>query len=124
MNSAWRWIPWLALTMAAAAAMVPGDVLADWLPEALSKPGRDKVLHAAGFFLLVLCFRGWQGPAAAPFRWIPGAVVILVLFALLHEGIQTLIPGRFLSSGDFFADVIGIVVGVAVCLLFSEPKKV
>ena len=118
-----RWLPWVALLLAAAMALIPGDRLSDWLPETLSKPGRDQVLHAIGFFILTICFRGWQGSAASPGRWIPGAVVILMLFALLHEGVQYMIPGRTLSSADFLADMIGIVVGVAFCVLFLSPKK-
>ena len=123
MASVGRWLPWVALVLAAAVALVPGDRLAQWLPESLSKPGRDQVLHAAGFFFLTVCFRGWQGPVAAPSRWIPGALVILILFALIHEGIQVLIPGRTISSADLFADGIGIIVGVAFCLLLSQSKK-
>ena len=121
MTSAARWLPWIALVLAAAVAMVPGDRLTQWIPEVLTKPGRDEVMHAVGFFILTLCFRGWRGPSAPPARWIPGAMVILMLFALVHEGVQRWIPGRALSTGDLVADGIGIVVGVAFCLLLKSP---
>ncbi|NRA75682.1 MAG: VanZ family protein [Planctomycetes bacterium] len=124
MISAGRWLPWMALVLAAAVAMVPGDRLAQWIPEVLTKPGRDEVMHAAGFFILTLCFRGWRGWSAPPMRWIPGAMVILMLFALVHEGLQGWIPGRVLSSGDLVADGSGIVVAVAFCFLLHSPDKV
>ncbi|MGE4602004.1 MAG: hypothetical protein AAEJ65_03780, partial [Planctomycetota bacterium] len=74
MTSAARWLPWIALVLAAAVAMVPGDPLTQWIPEVLTKPGRDEVMHAVGFFILTLCFRGWRGPSASPVRWIPGEI--------------------------------------------------
>ena len=124
MTSAARWLPWIALVLAAAVAMVPGDRLTQWIPEVLTKPGRDEVMHAVGFFILTLCFRGWRGPSASPVRWIPGAMVILILFALVHEGVQLWIPGRVISSGDLLADGIGIVVGITFCLLLKSPEIV
>lgn len=124
MSRVGRWLPWVALLLAALIAMVPGDLLLQWLPEFLFKPGRDQVLHAIGFFILTLCFRGWQGSQVRAGRWIPGAVVILIFFALIHEGVQKVIPGRTLSFSDFLADLVGIAVGVAFCALLQAPKKV
>lgn len=123
MSSVGRWLPWVALLLAAAMAMIPGDRLAHWLPDSLFRSGRDQVLHAIGFFVLTLSFRGWRGPGASPGRWIPGAVLILLLFALIHEAVQYMIPGRTNSLADFGADTIGIVVGVAFCSLLPSSKK-
>ncbi|MEE2855906.1 MAG: VanZ family protein [Planctomycetota bacterium] len=108
--------------LAAVVGWLPGDRIGQ-LPEALLLPGRDLVLHAVGFCFLTLTFRGWRGPRTSTSRWLPGAVVILVLFALIHEAAQGLVPGRHRDLQDLMADLMGILVGTAISLLIFPGKS-
>ena len=122
MPSAGRWLPWITLLLAAVVGWLPGDRIGQ-LPEALLLPGRDLVLHAVGFCFLTLTFRGWRGRRTSTSRWLPGAVVILVLFALVHEAAQGLVPGRHRDLQDLMADLMGILVGTAISLLIFPGKS-
>ena len=114
MPSAGRWLPWITLLLAAVVGWLPGDRIGE-LPEALLRPGRDLVL--------TLTFRGWRGRHTATSRWLPGAVVILVLFALIHEAAQELVPGRHRDLQDLLADLMGILIGSAISLLIFRGKS-
>ena len=122
MPAAGRWLPWITLMLAAVVGWLPGDRIGE-LPEVLLRPGRDLVLHAVGFCLLTLTFRGWRGRHTPTSRWLPGAVVILVLFALIHEAAQELVPGRHRDLQDLLADLMGILIGSAISLLIFRGKS-
>ncbi len=74
------------------------------IPTGNAIPGRitDKILHGLGFYFLVLFFAegyGWKK------KWIFFAFAIL--WGLLLEGVQALVPWRDASHIDFAFDVIG-----------------
>ena len=115
-----RWFPWLLIGLALLAGWLPGSMVKEAVPEAFQQEGRDKVLHALGFMLLLFGFRPWGKPKTAVADWLPGTILLLLLFALIHEGVQMLIPGRALSWEDFMADVIGIAMAASLVLLFDN----
>ena len=84
------------------------------LPEAGGLPV-DKIGHFGEYLLLgALLARatrisGWRVPRAA-------AAVIGILFAVMDELHQALIPGRFADPRDLAADGLGVVLGVLVLL--------
>lgn len=118
-----RWFPWILLASALVMAAIPGSFLSEIVPDFILKDGRDEVVHAIGFMFLTLGFRYWRGPYISPEKWLPGALVILICFAALHEGVQELITGRTPSGSDFMADLIGIAVGTALVLRFSPHSQ-
>ena len=112
-----RWFPWLLLLLIAVVGWLPGDVISQLEPIGSLPAGGDKVLHAVGFLLLALSFRGWRGLSAPTSRWLPGAVAILVLFALIHESLQQLVPGRSRDGADLVADLVGATGGIVIGLI-------
>jgi len=118
-----RWFPWLLIGLALLAGWLPGSWFHELIPDEFRKAGRDQVLHAAGFMILTVGFRAWGKRGLAASAWLPGAILLLLVFAMLHEGVQALIPGRTHSWEDFRADLIGIAVGSALILLWDRPQK-
>ena len=117
-----RWFPWLLIGLALLAGWLPGSLLNDAVPDMFRQPGRDKVLHSVGFMILLIGFRPWGKSAVSGADWLPGAVLLLILFGVLHEGVQALIPGRSLSWEDFVADLVGIALGAALVLLLDKSR--
>ncbi|MDE0961439.1 MAG: VanZ family protein [Planctomycetota bacterium] len=109
--------------LVAIAGLLPGDWIVENLPRSWLAPGRDKIAHAIGFMLLTLTFRFWRGPRSTPIQWIPGSLLILTIFALLHELTQQLIPGRSPDGADLVADLIGIVGGVLLASWLLPPNS-
>ena len=117
-----RWFPWLLIGLALLAGWLPGSLMKEAIPEAFQQEGRDKVLHALGFMLLLFGFRPRRKQGIPVRDWLPGTILLLLLFAVVHEGVQVLIPGRSLSWEDFWADLVGIAMGASVVLLFDRSS--
>lgn len=116
------WFPWLLIGLALLAGWLPGSLLNEAVPDVFRQQGRDKVLHAVGFMILLFGFRPWGKSKVPAADWLPGTLLLLVLFGLLHEGVQALIPGRSLSWEDFVADLIGIAMGASLVLLLDKSR--
>lgn len=116
-----RTLFWLALLVTLVSLMAPADAVlaakvwaASWLPMAATLDAldttaySDKLVHASLFALL-----GWLGARSwglAAQRW--RLVVGLLLLGALTESLQSLIPGRSASLGDWLADASGLAVGL------------
>jgi hypothetical protein len=77
-------------------------------------PGVDKIVHATLFAALALSGR-WAGigrTALAP---------ALVLYAAVSEVLQGMI-GRDAAVGDWFADVVGLLLGLLIWQLTSDRR--
>lgn len=112
---------WLALgatlvcLLAPASAVLSAKVwVASWLPMASAidrldaTAQSDKLVHASLFVVLgALAARGWPRPRQ---RW--RALAGLLLLGVLTEALQSLIPGRSASLGDWLADALGACVGL------------
>lgn len=85
-------------------------------------PMQDKVLHAIEFFLLFaslllnrdLC-RGFH---PLPLLFTAGS-----LWALFDEIHQSYVPGRDCSSGDFIADIVGMVICLLIYLYLFYDRE-
>lgn len=120
---------WLVLLITLVSLMAPADTVlaakvwaASWLPMAATLDAvdatawSDKLVHASMFSLL--SWLGGRSWLLARQRW--RLVVGLLLLAALTEALQSLIPGRSASLGDWFADVLGLAAG----LLLWPPAAV
>jgi hypothetical protein len=77
-------------------------------------PGVDKLVHGALFAALAVAGR-WAGCGAAPLGG------LLVGYAVVSELIQGFTPlARSASVADGLADLVGIVIGLAVWALLSR----
>ncbi len=112
----------LVCLLAPASAVLAAKVwLASWLPMAATidnidpSAHADKLVHAGLFAVLgALGARSWPQPHQ---RWRIGWG--LCLLAVLTEALQSVIPGRSASLGDWGADVLG--GGVALFLSSFVP---
>lgn len=120
---------WLALCATLVCLLAPANAVlaakvwaASWLPMAATLDAMDattysdKLVHASMFALL-----GWLGARSwllAPQRW--RLVIGLLLLGVLTEALQSLIPGRSASLGDWLADALGVAAG----LLLWPPAAV
>lgn len=112
---------WLAMTVTLVSLLTPADAVlavkvwvASWLPMASALDAADVTAHSdklvhAGLFALLgwLGARSWSLP---PQRW--RLVVGLLLLGVLTEALQSLIPGRSASLGDWLADAVGVFSGL------------
>ena len=83
-----------------------------------------KVAHALQFFILALLI--WRGVRVKPplqrsDRFLAGGILAFsALIAALSEGIQTLSPTRGPSVMDFFIDMAGAILAIALIFLWKR----
>lgn len=94
------------LAAAVAPAINPGSHTARWLPIS------DKWLHGITFAILAVWYSG-QFAKSAYWRIAIG----LVVFGGFIEFCQSLVSYRTAETGDFIADVTGIVVGLTISMV-------
>lgn len=114
---------WVALAATLVALLAPAHAVlaakvwvASWLPMASAidqldaTAQSDKLVHASLFVVLgALAARSWPQPHQ---RW--RALAGLLLLGVLTEALQSLIPGRSASLGDWLADALGACAGLFV----------
>ena len=86
----------------------------------------DKLVHFTLFavlcvLLLYAYFRRGQFLTLSQLMW---ALVVLVLYGLILELVQIVVPGRNFSWMDLFADSIGVVAGNFIFLGYVKVKKI
>ena len=82
-----------------------------------SPPGVDKLVHGSLFAALAFTGR-WAGLGARV------APVVLVLYAAVSEVIQAVAPiARDGSVGDWLADAVGVLVGLAVWAAVDRSRR-
>lgn len=110
----------IALLVTLVCLLAPADAVlaakvwaASWLPMAAALDAADatawsdKLVHASLFALLGgLAARSWLQPGQ---RW--RVAVALLLLGALTEALQSVIPGRSASLGDWLADAAGLALG-------------
>ena len=96
--------------------LMPGGAV----PEVEGIDWADKLVHVALFLVLtVLLIRSFKAVARIRLPVIAAGAVALV-YSVLLELLQGLIPGRFLDPGDLLANGAGVLVAV---LLQSAAKQ-
>lgn len=119
---------WCAMAVTLVCLLSPADAVlaakvwvASWLPYSAQLDAADftshsdKLIHASLFALL-----GWLGARSwmqQRQRW--GLVAGLLVLGVLTEALQSQIPGRSASLGDWLADAFGVAAG-----LLSAPPAV
>ena len=110
----------VALLVTLVCLLAPADAVlaakvwaASWLPMAAALDAADatawsdKLVHASLFVVLgCLAARSWLQPGQ---RW--RVVLALLLLGGLTEALQSVIPGRSASLGDWLADALGLALG-------------
>lgn len=97
------------LCFVVAGSLLPGEVLMRLSPDSMS----DKSIHFASYAVL----------AAPPVILVAGRLrvvataVLMTLLGLVLEVAQRMVPGRSFDLGDFTANNLGILAGVAAGLL-------
>ena len=74
----------------------------------------DKVLHFAAYFVLA----GLAFLFARRFKHFLGWCLALTLYGALIECLQSFMPSRFMSFGDFIANTSGIVVVILLVKIY------
>jgi VanZ family protein len=84
----------------------------------------DYILHVGIYFLWMILYKLAYNSKIATFRKIESLwfVLLVVLFALLSEFVQSLIPYRSFNINDLVANLIGVFSGLL--FLFIMPVKV
>ena len=86
-----------------------------------SLSGLDKVIHVAEYAILGVLLR-----RATPLRGIGGLLAMVAVGAaigFLDEWYQSSVPGRFASTQDWLADMIGVCLGVVVCTIVARCRS-
>lgn len=80
----------------------------------------DKLIHASLFAACAALFvRGWTSLKE---RWWL-VCVLLILYGVVTELIQRVVPGRSATLGDLVADGVGVIIGVGAALLYLKRRK-
>lgn len=114
---------WFSVVVTLMCLLTPAEVVlaakvwvASWLPFSAALDAADftsqsdKLIHACLFGLL-----GWLGARSwvqLRQRW--GVVAGLLLLGVLTEVLQSMIPGRSASPGDWVADAFGVFTGLLI----------
>ena len=77
----------------------------------------DKILHSAGYFMLLL---SWD-LAYSPNRKLSEKILLLLIYSIIIEIIQHFIPNREFSGLDILANLTGLIWGV-LFIIYLKPK--
>ena len=107
----WMLIGWLGIVLALVFSLGPPA-----LPE--NSGHTDKFVHLAGYGLLMF----WWAQLIVRRRW--RLALWVVLFGLVLEGLQGLVPNRLPDAGDALANTTGVLLGwLAARLLPNLPTQ-
>jgi VanZ family protein len=77
----------------------------------------DKIAHFGVFLILALL------PAATGVVRIRTVLVVLILLALVSEGLQAMVPFRSCEAADIAADLLGMLFGLALGAFLSSLRR-
>ncbi len=104
---------WLAFLTVSILMFVPGKP-----PQADGFMHWDKIQHAVAFMLLIKL--AWSAYPNKKYL----AVITLVLFGAAIEVLQaTLTTTRTGTTGDWIADLVGIMLGMTICVLLFQKNR-
>ena len=78
----------------------------------------DKALHFLAYFVLA----GLAFLFAQRFRAFLGWCIALAVYGAVIEGLQSFMPGRFMSFADFIANISGIAVTILLVKIYLGKK--
>ncbi|MBI3244079.1 MAG: VanZ family protein [Chloroflexi bacterium] len=101
----WRWLLWIQV---AVVIVISEMAYLSILPDAsLLKAPMDKILHFVLFGAVTFWLNLWLG-RSAKIKFVPLAVLIPFLIAVLEEGAQFFSPVRTADFADLFSDLSGM----------------
>ncbi|NRB78881.1 MAG: VanZ family protein [Saccharospirillaceae bacterium] len=80
--------------------------------------GYDKIVHFLSYLILSMSF--WLGFQKAKPVWL--VLILLIMFGVLIEILQSFVPGRLMSLMDAIANGLGILVGYCFCVFIIQFK--
>jgi len=97
------------------------------IPDVPRFPGMDKVVHLGLFtvlaFLWARVFNNSKGKKIKKRKYIPNFLVIIILFAILVEYTQRLVPGRTFDYWDILFNVMGVTFGAIIFYYLHKHKS-
>ena len=86
-------------------------------PPAVIASFSDKIMHGAGYLLLILsCDLAYN-----PSRWLFTKITLLLVFSIIIEIAQHFIPQREFSVPDILANLTGLIWGLLI-IIYLKPK--
>lgn len=119
-------VPWFSLAAICwLVALLAGTLLpSDKIPEVTTRMS-DKVIHGLIFFILATLFliaaRKERFLRIPPDKIYIIIIPLILLVAIMTEGLQYFIPGRMSDLNDLIANIAGVLLGVLVYRLIF-PK--
>ena len=100
-----------------------------WLSDQSALPApkwfayQDKLAHGAAYFLLgIFACRSFNHFIKDPIILAILSIAFCSLYGLSDEWHQSFVPARFMDAYDWFADILGAVIGVFVMSKFRNNK--
>jgi VanZ family protein len=81
----------------------------------------DYFLHGFAFFILPIVAYLANGERERPFLWY-AFIVFSVILALSIEFIQQLVPGRVFNPLDLLSNIIGLIIGFTLVLIYRRIR--
>ena len=103
---------WVALIATSILMFVPGQP-----PKSTGFMHWDKIQHASVFMLLIKL--AW---AAYPHKKSLGAILLVIFGAVIEILQSALTTTRMGSTGDWIADIVGLIIGMSICALLLSNK--
>ncbi|MBS9522958.1 VanZ family protein [Litoribacter ruber] len=96
------------------------------IPDVPKPPGADKLVHLGLFMVLAFLwsrvFNDRTDKRIKKSKYIPNFLVVIVVFAILVEYIQRLVPGRSFDYWDILFNILGVTIG-AVLFYYLHKRK-
>jgi VanZ family protein len=120
-----RFIPAIVWTLLLLIGLLtPGEQL----PDVPSAVGLDKVVHFGLFmvlsFLWARAFIDKKNKRIKKRKFIPNYLVFVLIFAILVEYIQRLVPGRAFDFLDILFNVLGAIAGAILFVYLHKNKSI
>ena len=84
-------------------------------PKHIELGDSDKSAHFIAYFTLMITYRFWRISE----HFLTG-IFILIIYGIILEFLQGLVPGRFPSILDTVANTIGVLLGVFIFWIFKS----
>lgn len=103
--------------------LLPGDALPQigrWLPQSFAGL-TDKIAHLVVFLVMVVLIHRSLRASGRFERPLLMAALLTLIYALLMESLQVLVPGREGSLADLVADVVGVLLPLPIISRVARP---
>lgn len=98
------------------------SIPADYMPQRMFFSW-DKIYHTIEYFIFILLVGMsyiTSDKRRLRMKWIPYTLRIGIVFPIVDELYQSLIPGRYSSWFDVLADLSGVTIGIFILAIYYE----